>query len=255
MDPVNATPQPQPNEPPKTHTITFSREQLKLFALIGLPIIILGIIFSTLVDSSWKKQNEKKPLSISPAPTEIVSTIPTTTPTETGDYKIMDGSVYETKTNRLVVDKKALVSESHLYTTEYVFNIIPSPDKRTLVLFTYGNISSAVIFLFDIKTEKTEYLAWAQEVAWSPSSRYLAYTAKPADIGPTKLHVYDLQKDAQANISMDVDENSAFNNLSWSDDSKTITSRYETTNKPDVMSPGYKVTAEGETKITVTEAK
>lgn len=256
MEPT-APSQPSASSPkaPLSSHITFTHRQLTILLMIVVPLFILLISIIEVVDANWRKQAVKKPISSLIALNRSLSptVVPTTTAPILGAYKIIDGSVYDKKTDKLLIDKKALVHEA--YKTDQVFDIIPSPDKKEIILFTYGNLSSAAIFYADTTSYTPTFIDLAEEAVWSPNSRYIAYTRKPADIGPKNLSVYDTQNQTLAKITLSVDATSSFSNLQWANDSKTLTANYETMNKPDPMSPGFKVTNKGVTKITVEEVR
>jgi hypothetical protein len=147
-------------------------------------------------------------------------------------YSIIDGSLYKVFPNRkseLAVDKKQLKSEG--MEKETPFEIISydfSPDKSKVLLHAQGGISADLLFIVECTGGMVSFISYGEESAWSPNSRYIAYTRRPGDVGPLLLNAYDVT--THNNAQLDVGKyhiNTSYSKLEWLPDSTAITADFE----------------------------
>jgi hypothetical protein len=147
--------------------------------------------------------------------------------------------------SKLIVDFHTLPSQDNLVVTE-IFSYTESPDKTKVLLAAYGGISAKLFYVYDISANTNTFIDIGEEISWSPNSRYLAYTQRPADAGPLRLRVFDLQLSKKVELVQKEDViTTSYSDLRWNDSSTGLTAYFETFS--DV--PMGNIIAKGETEI------
>jgi len=220
-----------------------------------IPIIIFltvfltgGIFYLAIQNKIQTPQSIFNSNSIAPK----ISPLPTKTETATSlsepqKYLIIDGSLFKNlpySQKELVVDKSQLKYEQ-LETIE-IESFQLSPDKTKILLFTRGDISAYVLYYKNITTNEIKFVDFGEEALWSPNNRYIAFTRRPADVGPLYLYVFDTLLNENIDTIHTKDKiYTSYNQLVWSSTSDSITAQYET--RDDI--PYGNIIDKGETKI------
>lgn len=225
--------------------------------LIGLTtLLIIGITTGTIYYLQTNLQQTASIQNIQQAP-KISQTIAQPLPTSissavvapSNHFKIVTGNLYKTLPNgkeELIIPASSL-KHTQLEVIEIV-SFILSPDTSKIVLRTFGGISPFVLFYYDISTGQNTFISFGEEVAWSPNSRYIAYTQRSADVGPLRLSIFDTMANKHVETTQSVDtKKTGFTDLRWSPQSDFITAKYET--RDDI--PYGNIVAQGETQITL----
>lgn len=151
--------------------------------------------------------------------------------------KIIDGSVYGINNlgkQRLLIDKKSFNQDNQYGDYNYgIAEAYLSPDRSRVLLLFDGGITLYFLYYTNLDKIEVKNIGIAQEAAWSPNSRYIAYNSKPADAGGLViLKVYDTNLDKEVNISTTPNIKGLkydyldFSNIRWLEDSSGIKVHY-----------------------------
>lgn len=248
---------PQPVNQHEIVTLTTPSNPNHKILLIGLTtMVIIGITIGTVYYLQINQQEIASIQNIQQAP-KISQTIAQPLPTSissavvapSNHFKIVTGNLYKTLPNgkeELIIPASSL-KHTQLEVIEIV-SFILSPDTSKIVLRTFGGISPFVLFYYDISTGQNTFISFGEEVAWSPNSRYIAYTHRSADVGPLRLSIFDTTANKHVETTQSVNaERSSFTDIRWSPQSDFITAKYET--RDDI--PYGNIVAQGDTQITL----
>jgi hypothetical protein len=212
------------------------------------PAIFIGVLFLAALIYFLTRSNY--PANIAPVstpaitPTEAARVIST----EMDGYMISEGSLYKTSIvgdSKLIVDFHTLPSHDNLVVTE-IFSFTESPDKTKILLAAYGGISAKLFYIHDISANANTFIDIGEEITWSPNSRYLAFTQRPADVGPLRLRVFDLQLSKKVELVQKENAiTTSYSDLRWNDSSTGLIAYFETFS--DV--PMGDIIAKGETEV------
>lgn len=120
---------------------------------------------------------------------------------------------------------------------------ILSPDASTVALLANGGISPYFLYLSDSNGKNIVYIGTADEVVWSQSGKYIAYTAPLTDIGPDVFTIYDLVRQKTLELEDNrFEEPTDYSNLIWSKDEQSLKADYITYKIPggDKLTSGTK---------------
>ncbi|MDQ3098225.1 MAG: hypothetical protein M3Q44_00560 [bacterium] len=166
-------------------------------------------------------------------------------------HAIIDGSLYKVFPDRkseLVINKKTLKYDdseqnASLEIQSYQF----SPNQSKVLVQAKNGLSQNLLFVAKCAGGMNSFISEAGEAKWSPDGRYIAYTRRPDDSGPSLLYVFD--SNTRQEVSLDVGKNhftTSYSNLRWSEEEETaVITDFEEFNK----FPGGKVIKKGETTI------
>lgn len=218
-------------------------------------IFIILIFLFGLVGGYWFVNKKAKTFQSkgSTTQTSVQIPTPTTSPVVTtgGQYKITGDSVYKILQDgkqELIITKTELKDDQAEIMEISSFQL--SPDKSKILLFTNAGITPFILFYKDINNKDAVItkVGFGEEAVWSPNNQYIAFTNRPADVGPLRLYVFDTLINKEVEIIQSKNRvYTSYRNMKWSPDSKIIIAQYETFD--DI--PYGNVIDKGETQIAI----
>lgn len=164
-------------------------------------------------------------------------------------YTIIEGSVFKVFPDgkqELFVSKTEVRHEQLDIKEINSFDF--SPDRSKMLLFTYGGITPYLLFYKNITNNDVVYVGIGEEAKWSPNAQYIAFTNRPGDVGPLRLHVFDTGVNEWVEtIESKKKGDISYNSFQWSADSNSIIVQYEI--RDDI--PYGNIIETGETKVTI----
>ena len=179
-------------------------------------------------------------LSYTPAPTPQVF------------YMVKEGSLYrwaEDIEPSLFVDKSVLKHER--LRTYGVNDYAVSPDGKKIALFVEAGVDEYLVFLVNADGNNPTYIDTSNVVEWAPDSLKFAYANRPASIGPSVMHVYDLKNEKISETELQKDQcYMSYPQFEWKDP-QTLHAHYQCFD--DI--PYGDITEEGDVDIKINELK
>jgi hypothetical protein len=225
-----------------------------LLGVIAICIIgIIGIqIYRNSLSNTTKTQKKIATATVTTLPIQkSVTTAPTIEPhlivnKQTLDLKSAtvatdDGNIYlvSGEKKELLIDSQANKNYFHDYPVNMDFvQAELSPDKSKLFACAYANISRPVLFYVNLNDiNNSQQADTCTDAAWSPNSRYIAFTNATGDCGPanSNLGFYDTKVNKTyylatfnhlptiSNLSF---KTILYNSIQWLPDSSGVSAHY-----------------------------
>lgn len=204
---------------------SLGRNQIKskknlYFILLG-SIVSLAILLSVLLVIYQFNENKTKSVTNPPTSSPIAKI--------TESYRIIEGSLYKIENGKptILVNKKDLHFDELKPDIWEIESFVVSPDNSKILLFTNVGISPYAVFFWNKNTKKVIQVAIAESALWSPNSQYIAYTVRPADVGPARLGIYDVNDYQSINPITPINQKyTDYRNIRWASDSASLTADF-----------------------------
>jgi hypothetical protein len=150
---------------------------------------------------------------------------------KTRNYIVSKIQVQNAVYNYFGIDTKSLTEPSGSDEAFVLGSLSPDETKIAVQLINHGIIDHSVLLIKSTKASEWDVISSIDSLEkWSADSAYLAFTAKPTEIGSARLRVLDTNTliVAETEESPDIDdcENRAHSDFSWREDNRSLDVKY-----------------------------